>query len=298
MLIDIANDTQALLLLDSSSTTAAATSGSSILFFWADWHAPSSPGGSFHVAIQTLADSSSSRSSNNNNVTFYRVLAEGAPNLSRKVRLFLVYNYIFICGPVCLYFCFISILLNHTLFLCMIQIFSSQYDVHTVPTFLFINSKGDIIDRIDGGDDVAAVARGYSRLIGGGGGADVTSSSSAVQHGKEMQLRQQKTTSDTTITLRLENLIKEQRIMIFMKGVPSAPRCGFSKKICAILDSYNAPYGAFDILTDEEVRQGLKEYSDWPTYPQLYVDGELVGGLDIVQEMVDDGELENLLKGE
>ena len=55
---------------------------------------------------------------------------------------------------------------------------------------------------------------------------------------------------------------------------------------------------AFDILTDEEVRQGLKEYSDWPTYPQLYVDGELVGGLDIVQEMVDDGELENLLKGE
>ena len=85
--------------------------------------------------------------------------------------------------------------------------------------------------------------------------------------------------------------------MIFMKGVPSAPRCGFSKKICAILDSYNAPYGAFDVLTDEEVRQGLKEYSDWPTYPQLYVDGELVGGLDIVQEMVDDGELEKLLKG-
>jgi len=170
--------------------------------------------------------------------------------------------------------------------------------VHTVPTFLFINSKGDIIDRIDGGDDVAAVARGYSQLIGGGGA--VTSLSSAVQHGKVMQLQQQKTTSDTTITLneRLENLIKEQRIMIFMKGVPSAPRCGFSKKICAILDSYNAPYGAFDILTDEEVRQGLKEYSDWPTYPQLYVDGELVGGLDIVQEMVDDGELENLFKGE
>lgn len=98
MLIDIATETQALLLLDLSSTTAAATSGSIILFFWADWHAPSSPGGAFHVAIQTLADSSSS--SSNNNVTFYRVLAEGAPNLSRKVRLFL---YIFICGPVCVF---------------------------------------------------------------------------------------------------------------------------------------------------------------------------------------------------
>lgn len=171
--------------------------------------------------------------------------------------------------------------------------------MHTVPTFLFINAKGDIIDRIDGVEDVAAVARGYSHLIGGGA---VTSLSSAVQHGKEMQLQQQKTTSDTTpsdtLNERLENLIKEQRIMIFMKGVPSAPRCGFSKKICAILDSYNAPYGAFDILTDEEVRHGLKEYSDWPTYPQLYIDGELVGGLDIVQEMVDDGELENLLNGE
>ena len=178
-----------------------------------------------------------------------------------------------------------------------------QYNVNTVPTFLFINAKGDIIDRIDGGDDVAAVARGYSQLIGGGGSAVTTllSASAVVQHhGKQMQ-QQMTPTSDTTTTItlneRLENLIKKQRIMIFMKGVPSAPRCGFSKKICAILDSYNAPYGAFDVLTDEEVRQGLKEYSDWPTYPQLYVDGELVGGLDIVQEMVDDGELEKLLKG-
>lgn len=85
VLTDIANDddaTRASLLLDLPST-AAATAGSIILFFWADWHAPSSPGGAFHVAIQTLADSSSC---SNNNVTFYRVLAEGAPNLSRKVR--------------------------------------------------------------------------------------------------------------------------------------------------------------------------------------------------------------------
>ena len=85
--------------------------------------------------------------------------------------------------------------------------------------------------------------------------------------------------------------------MLFLKGVPSAPRCGFSRQIVEMLDSIDASYGAFDILQDEEVRQGLKEYSDWPTYPQLYVDGELVGGLDIVKEMVEDGELEGLLKG-
>jgi hypothetical protein len=109
-LIDIANETQALLLLDLPST-AAATGGSIILFFWADWHAPSSPGGAFHSAIQTLANSSSSSSSSNtNNVTFYRVLAEGAPSLSRKVRFSYQYIFFTYVDPVlCVYFCFTSI---------------------------------------------------------------------------------------------------------------------------------------------------------------------------------------------
>jgi hypothetical protein len=109
VLIDIANETQASLLLDLPST-AAATGGSIILFFWADWHVPSSPGGAFHVAIQTLANSSSSSSSSNtNNVTFYRILAEGAPNLSRKVRCVRSTYIFFIFDPLCAYFCFISI---------------------------------------------------------------------------------------------------------------------------------------------------------------------------------------------
>jgi Grx4 family monothiol glutaredoxin len=104
-------------------------------------------------------------------------------------------------------------------------------------------------------------------------------------------------TVPTTIEERLKLLLNQQKVMLFMKGVPSAPRCGFSRQIVEMLDSLDATYGAFDILQDEEVRMGLKEYSDWPTYPQLYVDGELVGGLDIVREMVEDGELEGLLKG-
>ena len=86
--------------------------------------------------------------------------------------------------------------------------------------------------------------------------------------------------------------------MLFMKGIPSSPQCGFSRQIVEILDSFNVSYDAFNILEDEEVRQGLKEYSDWPTYPQLYVEGDLVGGLDIVQEMEDSGDLKDLLAGD
>ncbi|CAH1981158.1 unnamed protein product [Acanthoscelides obtectus] len=83
--------------------------------------------------------------------------------------------------------------------------------------------------------------------------------------------------------------------MLFMKGDRNTPRCGFSKQIIEILNQLNAQYDTFDILSDEEVRQGLKKYSDWPTYPQLYINGELVGGLDIVKEMTASGELQSML---
>ena len=72
--------------------------------------------------------------------------------------------------------------------------------------------------------------------------------------------------------------------MLFMKGTPSAPQCGFSRQLVSILRENSVRYGFFNILADDEVRQGLKEFSDWPTFPQLYLDGELVGGLDIVRE--------------
>ena len=96
---------------------------------------------------------------------------------------------------------------------------------------------------------------------------------------------------------RLKKLINRHRVMLFMKGLPSAPRCGFSRQIVEMLDEEGASYDSFNILEDEEVRQGLKTYSDWPTYPQLYVDGDLVGGLDIVKEMKEGGDLSDLLQG-
>eukprot|EP00958_Prasinococcus_capsulatus_P024403 scaffold3799_cov178-Prasinococcus_capsulatus_cf.AAC.1 len=82
-----------------------------------------------------------------------------------------------------------------------------------------------------------------------------------------------------------------------MKGSPEAPRCGFSRRVVEHLDKTGAKYGSFDILSNEQIRQGLKQYSDWPTYPQLYVDGELLGGCDIVCEMGESGELADALKG-
>lgn len=79
--------------------------------------------------------------------------------------------------------------------------------------------------------------------------------------------------------------------MLFMKGTPDAPRCGFSSKVVSALRGLGADFGSFDILSDPGVRQGLKEYSQWPTFPQLYVGGELLGGCDIVLEMAAEGEL-------
>ena len=93
-----------------------------------------------------------------------------------------------------------------------------------------------------------------------------------------------------------KQLLKQAPIMLFMKGDKYMPRCGFSARVVDILNDLEAEYITFDILEDEEVRQGLKEYSQWPTYPQLYVKGELVGGCDIIAEMHENGELAQLLK--
>ncbi|XP_041026071.1 monothiol glutaredoxin-S17 [Juglans microcarpa x Juglans regia] len=94
---------------------------------------------------------------------------------------------------------------------------------------------------------------------------------------------------------RLRKLISSSPIMLFMKGTPDAPRCGFSSKVINALREEGLTFGTFDILTDEEVRQGLKVLSNWPTFPQLYYKGELIGGCDIVMELRDNGELKSTL---
>ena len=95
---------------------------------------------------------------------------------------------------------------------------------------------------------------------------------------------------------RIQETIGKQRIMLFMKGSPQMPQCGFSAAVVGVLKDEGIPFGSYNILADPELREGLKEYSSWPTYPQLYVDGKLVGGADIVRDLHDKGELGKLLK--
>ena len=96
---------------------------------------------------------------------------------------------------------------------------------------------------------------------------------------------------DAALRTRLESLIKGHKVMLFMKGTKQFPACGFSNAVVQILKKESVPFETFNILSDGEVRQGLKEYSNWPTYPQLYVDGKFVGGCDIVTELHQSGEL-------
>lgn len=98
-----------------------------------------------------------------------------------------------------------------------------------------------------------------------------------------------------TLDVRLTALINKHDVVLFMKGSPGLERCGFSRAIVQLLQDQGVDFDYFDILTDEEVRQGLKEYSKWPTYPQLYSKGKLVGGLDIVKELIKSGEFKDEL---
>lgn len=97
---------------------------------------------------------------------------------------------------------------------------------------------------------------------------------------------------------RIDALVKNNDVVLFMKGSPLFPQCGFSSKAIAILDHLNVTYESVDVLQDMEIRQGIKEYSDWPTIPQLYVKGEFVGGSDIMMEMYEAGELQQLMSDE
>ena len=96
---------------------------------------------------------------------------------------------------------------------------------------------------------------------------------------------------DPALRARIESLLQANRAVLFMKGVPAAPQCGFSAKAVSALDALGADYAHVNVLADGEIREGIKAYGDWPTIPQLYIDGELVGGSDIIAQMVNSGEL-------
>lgn len=97
---------------------------------------------------------------------------------------------------------------------------------------------------------------------------------------------------------QIESLIKDNRIMLFMKGTPQGPQCGFSAQVVDILSREQVEFGALNVLEHPAIREGIKEFTDWPTIPQLYVDGEFVGGCDIITELYSSGQLSGVLAGE
>ncbi|XP_044515122.1 glutaredoxin-3 [Gracilinanus agilis] len=152
---------------------------------------------------------------------------------------------------------------------------SEKYEISSVPTFLFFQNAQKV-DRLDG-----AHAPELTRKV------ERHASSSALPRGSTDHTKED-------LNLRLKKLTNAAPCMLFMKGSPQEPRCGFSRQMVEILNKHNIQFSSFDIFSDEEVRQGLKAYSNWPTYPQLYVSGELIGGLDIVKELEASKELDTI----
>ena len=98
------------------------------------------------------------------------------------------------------------------------------------------------------------------------------------------------------INKKIENLISENDVCLFMKGTPDSPQCGFSMAVSNVLKHLNINFKGINVLEDESLRQGIKEFSDWPTIPQLYIKGEFIGGCDIVKEMFENGELKKIFQ--
>jgi Grx4 family monothiol glutaredoxin len=170
---------------------------------------------------------------------------------------------------------------------------SERYDVTQVP-LVVLQKDGKVVDAVTG-TDASKVRSAVEKHMGSKTGSEkaglpppqtvtrppepatthtngATNGDSAPEEPKE------------DLNTRLTTLTNAAPVMLFMKGTPSAPQCGFSRQTVSLLREKGIKYGFFNILADDEVRQGLKTFSDWPTFPQLYAEGELVGGLDIVKE--------------
>ncbi len=101
--------------------------------------------------------------------------------------------------------------------------------------------------------------------------------------------------TDTATFDRIDTIVKKDPVVLFMKGTPTFPQCGFSSTVAQVLAHLQVQYESYNVLEDAEIREGVKAYSDWPTIPQLYVGGEFVGGCDIIREMFESGELQKMV---
>jgi len=152
---------------------------------------------------------------------------------------------------------------------------SESFEIEAVPSLILLRGH-TLLSRISGADAQALQTALATHLSGGAG----------TSPGKE---------SPEEMNARLKALMNRSKVMLFMKGDPDAPRCGFSRQTVEILRKHGVQFDYFDILSDDAVRSGLKVINNWPTFPQLMVNGEFVGGLDIIKEMVSTGEFDEVV---
>ncbi|KAI0763323.1 glutaredoxin [Trametes elegans] len=163
---------------------------------------------------------------------------------------------------------------------------SESFEVEAVPTFVILRGH-TLLGRISGAD---APALTETLAVHVRGATSITPQSHT-----DRAPGTPKHESQEDLNNRLRKLMNQDKVVLFMKGSPEQPRCGFSRRIVELLRSQGAEFSSFDILSDESVRSGLKVLNNWPTFPQLIINGEFVGGLDVVKEMADNGELRELL---
>lgn len=166
------------------------------------------------------------------------------------------------------------------------QDIAESFDIDAVPSFVILRGH-TLLDQISGANAqalTAAIARHAASP------SIHPLSKTDLAPAKAADIVSEKKETEEELEKRMRGLMTKSKVVLFMKGSPDAPRCGFSRRITGLLKDQNVEYSHFDILSDEDVRQGLKKLNDWPTFPQLIINGEFVGGLDIVQEMIDNGE--------
>jgi len=218
-----------------------------VLFFWAAWQEASKLGGPLQSVFQALSQKHGE--SSKNPVLFLRVEAENVPECSEK------------------------------------------YGITVVPSFIALNGS-KVVGKLEGANpkDLSKLVSLLQEDVNDGSAPSAApvsvfqATAPAAVPAPSPQPEPEPVNTEELVA-RIKTIIGQSTVVLFMKGEPTAPRCGFSRQICEILRDNEVEFSHFDILTDQDIRSQLKLYSDWPTYPQLYVNSEFTGGLDIIKEI-------------
>lgn len=225
----------------------------SVIYFGATWHESSAITEQLYQAL--VESTTNMNNTTEKTIVFYHVEAETVPNICQ------------------------------------------EYNVTVVPTFVLLHSDNRVFERIEGVDDVPKLTQAVSDLRQAPSRKSKQNSMDSTGnsiHNNDNNNEIQNTNNENEADLlnkKIQNIIHSSPVVLVMKGTPSQPKCGFSRQAAEMLASNKIqPFATFDILTNPAVRQGLKVFCDWPTYPMLFVKGELLGGLDIMKEMQEERE--------